>query len=97
MFFPISSPCGCSNTAGLYPNLFPNTAGQSYSLLNLTCPKISINFNIFNNPYKQHLSKGAPDPKIHLQNRPREYKQIIDGYGFKPVNKQIDIEISTSQ
>ncbi len=39
MFFPIISLC-----RGLYPNPFLNPAGQSQPLLNLTCPKISINY-----------------------------------------------------
>ena len=43
--FPISSPCD-----GPYSYPFPNLAGQSLPLLNLTCPKISINFIIFDNP-----------------------------------------------
>ena len=42
-----------SNLAGYYPNPFSNPVGQSLPLINLTWPKISINFIIFNNPYKQ--------------------------------------------
>ncbi len=52
--FPISSPSG-----ERYPNPFPNRAGQSLPLLNLTCPNISINFIIFNNLslYKQLFTR----------------------------------------
>ena len=38
---------GAFNPAGPYPNFFPKPAEQSLLLLNLTCPKIIINYNIF--------------------------------------------------
>ncbi len=37
---------------------FANPAGQSLPLLNLTWPKLGINFIIFNSPYKQNFSIG---------------------------------------
>ena len=46
-----------------YPIPVPNPAGQNYLLLNLTCPKMSINFIIFNNRYKQHfITESAQIP-----------------------------------
>ncbi len=57
-FFLLLAPAGGLNPASPYPNPFPNPAGQSYSLLDLTCPKISINSIIFNNLYKQHFTRS---------------------------------------
>ncbi len=55
---------GGSKLTGHYPNPMPNPAGQSYPLLNLTCPKLSIKIIIFNNPYKHILPESAPDPNL---------------------------------
>ena len=51
--FPFLAPMGTPNPAGPYTDPFPNPAGQSLPLLNLTCPKLSINSIIFNNPKVQ--------------------------------------------
>ncbi len=52
--------------AGPYPYPFPNSAGPSSPLLNLTCPKISINFIIFNNSYKQHFARKCTRSKKYF-------------------------------
>ncbi len=56
-FFLFLAPAEGSNSEGPYSDPFSNPAGQSLPLLNLTCPKISINLNIFNNPWKQHFTR----------------------------------------
>ena len=57
------APAGSSNPVGPYTNPLPKPAGQSLHLLNLTCPKMSINFIIFNNRYKQHfITESAQIP-----------------------------------
>ena len=61
--FPISSSSRGSKSTGPYPNPFPIPAGQSQPLLNLTCPKISINLIIFNNPYKQYFNRKCTRSK----------------------------------
>ncbi len=50
--FLFLAPVWGSTPAEPYPNPFSIRVGQSKPLLNLTWPKIGINFMIFNNPYK---------------------------------------------
>ncbi len=62
--FTISSHVEGPNPAEHYPNPFPILVRHSWPLINLTWPKISINFIIFNIPYKQHFTRNCTRFKI---------------------------------
>ena len=54
-FFLFLAPVGGSNPAVPSPDLFANPAGHSQPILNLTSPKIVIDFIIFNDLYTRSL------------------------------------------